>query len=58
MWYDLSPMRPDEYLNTRADTWTEAVQLRNAAQDGISAARAEASGYERLANVTNPGQAG
>jgi hypothetical protein len=58
MWYDLGPLRPEEYLDTRADTWTEAVQLRNAALDGINAAKAEAAGYQRLAEVPNPGEVG
>jgi hypothetical protein len=34
-------MRPDEYAATQADRWIEAVQLRNAIDEGRSGARSE-----------------
>jgi hypothetical protein len=58
MWYDLSPLRPEEYLNTRADTWTEAVQLRNAALDGIASAKAEAGAYAAVSRGAESGRGG
>lgn len=42
MFYDLSPMRPDEFGRQRARRWTEAMQCRVAAQEGIEQARNEA----------------
>lgn len=43
MFYDLSPMRPDEFGRQRARRWTEAMQCRIAANEGIEQARNEAA---------------
>lgn len=37
--FDLSPMRPDEWLNANAELWNEALQLRNAYDAGAAEAR-------------------
>ena len=50
-WFDLSPMRPVEWEATPADTWTEAVELRNAWGQGEADARDEAEMNRRLANM-------
>jgi len=50
MWLDLSPLRPDEYGEADAERWTDCVQKRNAALEGIAAAHAEAAGERRLAS--------
>jgi hypothetical protein len=34
LWYDLSPMRPDEYMRQNAWRWQEAVTLRSAYLEG------------------------
>jgi hypothetical protein len=40
-WYDLSPLRPDEYMRTVAYRWQEAMALRNAYQIGVDDATRE-----------------
>lgn len=40
-WFDLSPMRPDEWAVTNARRWNEAMQLRIAYDAGVEDARAE-----------------
>ena len=47
MWFDLSPLRPDEYDAMNANRWTEAVQLRNAYQTGLEDAANEAKAREQ-----------
>jgi len=51
MWYDLTPMRPDEYANTNARRWLEAVALRRAGQDGIEQAAAEKRADDKLGTL-------
>lgn len=48
MWYDLSPMRPDDYLQTNAYRWHEAVTLRNAYTEGIQQAQREKTTRDEL----------
>jgi hypothetical protein len=48
LWFDLSPMRPDEYGRTEAYRWVEAVQIRNAYQAGIDDADDEVKGKQRI----------
>lgn len=48
MWYDLSPMRPDEHANANARRWVEATTLRAAAQAGIQDAASEHEATEKL----------
>lgn len=50
-------MRPQEYLATEADLWTEAVELRNAILDGMAKAQDEGKGFAAL-NHQDVGQAG
>jgi hypothetical protein len=50
-WYDLSPMRPDDYAKTQARRWTEAVTCRAAFDEGMRDAAREgetfrAQGYQ------------
>lgn len=40
-WYDLSPMRPDEYKRQDAGRWVEAVELRNAIEEGKAEAHTD-----------------
>jgi len=40
MW-DLSPQRPHEHWQTVASEWTEAVQMRQAYEQGVDDARSE-----------------
>lgn len=47
-WYDLSPMRPDEYAHTNARRWTEAVTLRNAYDGGVMDARKESQAIQHM----------
>jgi hypothetical protein len=48
LWYDLSPMRPDEYAATNAWRWHEAVTLRNAWEQGQADAHREHETRDRL----------
>lgn len=48
LWFDLSPVRPWQWATIEADTWTEAVQLRDAWAAGQADARDEAAMDERL----------
>ena len=41
LWFDLSPMRPDEWAQTDAARWNEAAQMRSAYQAGVDQARRE-----------------
>lgn len=56
-WYDLSPMRPDEYANTNASRWREVVTLRNAYDGGVADARREAQAVQWMTG-DDVGQAG
>lgn len=47
-WFDLSPMRPDEYMRTNAYQWHEAVVLRNAYEFGRQDARREKETNDKL----------
>jgi hypothetical protein len=47
-WYDLSPMRPDEYAETNAWRWHEALVLRNAYQMGVDDAKHEKTTRDKL----------
>lgn len=48
MWFDLSPMRPDEWAETDAARWNEAMQLRAAYQAGVEDAKGEAAMSDQL----------
>jgi hypothetical protein len=48
MWYDLSPMRPDDYLRVNAYRWHEAVALRNAYNEGVQDAAREKQTHDKL----------
>ncbi len=49
-WYDLSPMRPDEYAETNASRWREAVMLRSAYENGVADARQESQAIQGMMN--------
>lgn len=51
LWFDLSPVRPWEWAGIPADSWTEAVQVRDAWAAGQADARDEAAMNERLAKM-------
>ena len=51
MWYDLSPMRPDEYAETNARRWVEATTLRTAGESGQRDAAKEAEGNQKLLDM-------
>jgi hypothetical protein len=57
MWFDLSPLRPDEYMRMDARLWTEAVVLRNAANEGLQDAHSEGKAVTKLSSL-DVGQAG
>jgi hypothetical protein len=38
LWFDTSPLRPDEWAVTDAERWTETVQLKLAYAAGVNAA--------------------
>lgn len=46
-WYDLSPMRPDDYAKTRTRRWMEAVACRTAFEDGMRDAAREGETYQQ-----------
>lgn len=50
-WFDLGPVRPWEWGAIPADDWTEAVQVRNAWDEGIADARAEADARRMLTEM-------
>ena len=56
MWFDFSPMRPDEYYRQDAQRWTEMLVLRNAAHKGIERAKDEKRATVEL--LTMPGASG
>lgn len=45
-WYDLSPMRPDDYAQANARRWTEAVTCRSAYDEGVRDAAREGEAYK------------
>jgi hypothetical protein len=47
MWYDLSPMRPDEFDRTTAYSWHEVMTLRVAFEDGRRKAHDSASAWKQ-----------
>ncbi len=50
-WYDLSPMRPDEFAATNAWRWHEALTLRMAYQRGYEDARSEGATMQQLMSM-------
>jgi len=47
-WYDLSPMRPDDYAKTQARRWTEASVCRSAFDQGVRDAAREGEAQQQL----------
>ena len=47
-WYDLSPMRPDDYARQEVFRWREAVACRNAYEQGVQDAARERETHDRL----------
>jgi hypothetical protein len=47
-WYDLSPMRPDDFARTNVFRWREAVACRGAYERGVQNATQEAENWQRL----------
>lgn len=47
-WYDLSPMRPDEFARTTVFRWREAVALRSAYEKGVQMATHEGEVHQQL----------
>jgi len=52
MWFDFSPMRPDDYFRQDAQRWNEMLTLRAAASKGIERARDEKRATAELATMT------
>lgn len=48
MWFDLSPLRPDEWARTRARPWREAAMLRSAYREGYDAVMASRREREEI----------
>lgn len=57
MWYDLSPMRPDDYAKTEARRWIEALALRRAGQDGMEQAASEKRSADKLTTLARRAEA-
>jgi hypothetical protein len=53
MWFDFSPMRPDDYYRQDAQRWQEMLTLRAAALKGIERSRDEKRATTEL--LTMPG---
>lgn len=49
MWFDLSPMRPDDHANTQARRWLETTTLRAAGERGRQEATDEGEVDKKLA---------
>lgn len=49
-WFDLSPLRPDDYKRQDAERWNEAVTLQRAIQEGKGEAGSERTARERIEN--------
>ena len=47
LWFDMSPMRPDEWARTDAQRWRSAIAMRNAYHAGEQDAKGEAEAKER-----------
>lgn len=47
-WYDLTPMRPDQFAKTNVFRWREAVACRGAYERGIQDATRENDAMTRL----------
>lgn len=41
LWFDTSPMRPDEWQHVDLERWNEAASVQDAWQKGIEDARSE-----------------
>jgi len=48
IWFNLSPLRPDEWAATDVERWMRNVQLRNAYQAGVDDAEDEARAAQEL----------
>lgn len=48
LWFDLSPMRPDEWARTDAQRWRTAIAMRNAYHAGERDAEGEAKAREQI----------
>lgn len=57
VWYDITPIRPDEFARQRAMRWTQAACDQRVYQEALADVAQEAQGFHTLA--TSPaGQAG
>ena len=50
-WYDLSPMRPDDFANTQARRWMEATACRVAFDEGQRDAAREGEAHQKLVTM-------
>lgn len=48
LWFDLSPMRPDEWANSDAKRWQTNVMIRRAYMDGAAEANDDHQAREDL----------
>lgn len=51
IWFDLSPMRPDEWANTVAERWYRNARLKAAYLEGVNDARDEVKGQLKAAGM-------
>lgn len=54
LWFDVSPLRPDEYGRQRAMRWTQASVDQRVHQDAMADVQQEAQGFQRLATAPAP----
>jgi hypothetical protein len=54
-WFDMSGMRPDEYLRQDAAFYTEIVACRNAIYEGEQAALDEQKAEQKIIQMMNRG---
>lgn len=47
-WFDLSPMRPDDYYNQEGHRWQTLIAYRNAYAEGVKRANDEAAEIREL----------
>lgn len=53
LWFDLSPMRPDEWARSDANRWNRNMKIRMAYEEGAREASDEAQAASDLANMPN-----
>lgn len=58
LWFDVGPMRPDEWGEQRAMAWSQATRDQAVHRDAVEDVRQEAAGFGRLAAAIPAGEIG